>query len=861
MYSNYLAFISYRRFHGSRIARWLRNRVKQYTLPQEVLSSLSEANREIHKSRPKVFLDTVYEKAGEDFWQHHIVPSLKNSYYLIVISTPDVFQRRSDGSENWVVREINTFLETASPDRVIVALGPDAPEDRFPGQLGRISDRWDWADLRQFSWRRWVSFKRWEDLDNAFTKIIARLYDIPTEHLPVLHREEARRKTKRLGTVLAVSVVIILALGALTWWALDQRQAAINNEMAAERRGRIATSRQLAANSLQVFRSDLPLALLLAARAASTSDTLEARSALLTCLTYGHYIESFLHVDSQVYCVGFDINGEPIALVRSKEEIGTNKTPRRTVRLWDLRRNQPRGEPFPGCRINSYEDPERDFGLSLAVISSDGRWLAGAQCAWSSIGRTGNDQFQTKVCAAGAVTIWDISSGEAIRRHTFPHAGFVESLAFGPNGKVLRWGSCTRRNETIGSTCIQKRVYLRDVETGVNLEPDGSAGLWGTAIHNFAFNPDGRVIASGKSPVVLSNVETGAKIYELTDQHVGDVTNAAFSPDGVLLVTGGQDGSIVTWKLSRTSVKAQGVPLTGHAAPVTSLAFRNDSKKLLSSSTDENGESRVILWDFGESNELYEPVETHHGDVISLALRSDRQQFATGGKDGAIRVWNLDTRQKVTELDGFSGPIDELAFSPDGRLLVSEGDDRLWDTTDWRQLDERLPIRPSRLTFVSSTSVLVLLRGSLVPRGNGQSYQTSLWFWDYAKYQSIGSPHKEFTGSAQGLAVTPREVVLVDGNRAISHWDVQSRKRRFGPVKISDSTIWAVAPRPQGDTLAFSVGNYGWPGSIHLWDLVKHRTLAIEFKAHTRHARALAFHPTGSILASGSATAPSSCGT
>ena len=51
MSSSYLAFISYRRFHGSRIARWLRNHLKQYKLPQEVLSSLSDANREMHKSR------------------------------------------------------------------------------------------------------------------------------------------------------------------------------------------------------------------------------------------------------------------------------------------------------------------------------------------------------------------------------------------------------------------------------------------------------------------------------------------------------------------------------------------------------------------------------------------------------------------------------------------------------------------------------------------------------------------------------------------------------------------------------------------------------------------------------------------
>lgn len=66
--------------------------------------------------------------------------------------------------------------------------------------------------------------------------------------------------------------------------------------------------------------------------------------------------------------------------------------------------------------------------------------------------------------------------------------------------------------------------------------------------------------------------------------------------------------------------------------------------------------------------------------VRVLAIRSG--VLASGGEDGSIRLWNVESKRPLRELSGHTAGIHCLAFSPDGTQLASGGDDgtiRLWD--------------------------------------------------------------------------------------------------------------------------------------------------------------------------------------
>jgi hypothetical protein len=93
----YDAFISYRRSDGAAIAAWLRRRLQDYTLPSKIAAG---------RNKLRVYLDTAFERANEDFWANNIEPALRASRYLVVVATPDTLRPRADGEQNWVERGI-----------------------------------------------------------------------------------------------------------------------------------------------------------------------------------------------------------------------------------------------------------------------------------------------------------------------------------------------------------------------------------------------------------------------------------------------------------------------------------------------------------------------------------------------------------------------------------------------------------------------------------------------------------------------------------------------------------------------------------------------------------------------------------
>jgi WD40 repeat protein len=162
-------------------------------------------------------------------------------------------------------------------------------------------------------------------------------------------------------------------------------------------------------------------------------------------------------------------------------------------------------------------------------------------------------------------------------------------------------------------------------------------------VQSLCFSPDGSLLAStaDDGSVCIWNVSTKddtdrtqARIQQSVSKE--DLWNLAFSPNGQLLAAQLENSTLGVWDVNDGQLcYAIEETLFGEGC----LDFSRDSSRLITGSTD----GTVRLWD-AATGELRHALERHQGSVLSLAVSSDGRHIASSSADGTIRVWDIQTR-------------------------------------------------------------------------------------------------------------------------------------------------------------------------------------------------------------------------
>jgi tricorn protease-like protein len=235
--------------------------------------------------------------------------------------------------------------------------------------------------------------------------------------------------------------------------------------------------------------------------------------------------------------------------------------------------------------------------------------------------------------------------------------GRVQSLVFSPDGGTLAAGrtlgliefwNTADGNQT--GTQASEYNYIRDVAYG----PDAATLM----------------VTDGQA---LSLWQAGGKQKSNLQGHIGSITAIAATPDRSVLATYSIDGMLFLWD-PHTGQQRGAVRLNAKG----SLAFAVSPKSELVAAVGKQGDVGLLSVSDGTLVHKF----TASDRVTALAFSPDGKQLAAASQNGAIVLWDLDSKQPAATLTGERKLLySRIQFTPDGAQLVAVASSilELWD--------------------------------------------------------------------------------------------------------------------------------------------------------------------------------------
>jgi eukaryotic-like serine/threonine-protein kinase len=505
--------------------------------------------------------------------------------------------------------------------------------------------------------------------------------------------------------------------------------------------------------------------------------------------------------------------------------------------------------------------------LKLEFEPSDGQPV----CALDGLGAVGfaTEGSNFAVCERGRLSLREATSGALRREFPGTHPG-VRALSLSPDGRLLAaavpgegvilWDTADgvrRELYNLGEPIVQL-VFGPKGTTLAVVDRVGLVHLWNRSTAReivvrpdalerdrdqlrISFSNDGKRLATaahgdpgGHQPVAVWEIATGRLMGTLPCRSQNP-SCLLFTPDSRSLIVN-LDRAPRIWHFEPSPMTPSPA---GHTDEAWAAAFSPDCKVLATGSDDTDEPQTIKLWEVA-SGQLIRGWNGGEGTTSALAFSPDGRTIVTGHltTQDNVRLWDASTGDLLATLSGHTDSVRTVAVSPDGLLLATAGRDntlRIWDLATRRavhQLEGHTGLI-NRVVFSPDGRTLA----------SGSADET-IRLWDVAMGSELRT--KRCLAGIVALVYAPggATIATADDAGAITIRDAASLEV-LNTIRGESDELLDLTVSPDGRLLATS----GISGVIRLWGTLTCQEL-LTLTGHKSQVNGIAFAPDGLSLAS-----------
>ena len=476
-------------------------------------------------------------------------------------------------------------------------------------------------------------------------------------------------------------------------------------------------------------------------------------------------------------------DGQKIAGVREVTVEGLDEQGRRTSRVVD-------GNVIIMQRPQSIE---RDHFRRQFVLNQP---IAVQAMAFSN-----NNRLLAMSLADGKTTVFDISKNWPVSQTVFEHGGHVQTLCFHPNGKMLVVGATDLELWALGEDQATKLVSISRNRSYANLLGGGGQSAM--------FSPNGDAF-------FFLDGDYGIRRWDLTQSNIdsNDAERPRYDESHLLgsrlsthrLISFEHNsyhwrryfeepatGEVIVRDLKELDAAPKSLFKIG-PDPAWGMCMSHDERRI-AFFTQRESKTALELWQVSiEESQRLDRIELEAALPVSsggLAFSPDGTTLISGGKQGAIHVWDISQgklRQRAAiARDPELCDIRGLRFSPDGSTFASMG--LPGGVNLWRLEAQDRALKKLR-TIGNSIDGVACVRysndGKMLATGDDQG-RIKLWPLDNENAAPIDCAHHDTRIHSLEFRSTNDEILSCGEDGQVIVWDIKKSKvirawRYPGPV-------------------------------------------------------------------------------